>query len=92
VSENPKHRTTLGMWAKVCSPFHGDTRVFVPAKVFAEGTFPTGAYLVPINTYMDGQPVPRGMMAVVVCAVHTPHLVVGMARVMCPEAIESVRG
>lgn len=84
VSEHvPKQRQTLGRWAEIDSPFHGRRRVFVPAQVFAQGTLPTGAYLVPMVG--DG-----GWVAVVVCTVHCPHVCVGIARLMCDQAVEDL--
>ncbi len=85
-----KKRTMLGMWAKVDSPFHGHTKVFVPHKAYTPAQLPPGAYMVRIESYMDDTPVPQGCMAVIVCSVHTPHLCVGMARMLCDEVIQEI--
>jgi hypothetical protein len=85
---NPKHRTTLGMWAMVGGPSTTARKVFIPAHAVLAEALPQEAYMVPIVAYVDGSPVAPGMVAVIKRSVHTPDLVVGMARLMGAHLVD----
>ncbi len=82
MSDVGKKNVVAGMWAKVGGPSQVLRRVFVPATVVLAEDINPHSYLVPILEYMDGKPVPPGMVAVIHRGVHTPDICVGMARLM----------
>ncbi len=83
-----KVRATLGMWACVGGPSQRVRKVFVPAQAYTGNDLPSDVYLVPILSYVDGSPVPVGMVAVIKRDVHTPDLCVGMSRLMHTPDVE----